>query len=339
MNSREIVRRTLDYEYPERVARSFGESDFVGAGPTVQTPATGWKEVGGGRWERTDEWGNAWGRVDATSKGEVVRGVLEDWADLDRLELPDYSRPEDYERVREVRAAHPDKWLNGGMAGFAFNIGRKMRRMDQYLEDILLEPERISELHDRIDALIEDMIRNYAAAGVDGVMFGEDWGTQDRLLVSPGTWRREFGPRFESLCAVARECGVRVFMHSCGYVCDIVPPCMEAGIDVFQFDQPELHGLGQLAAHQDRKAVTFWCPVDIQTTLQSGDEELIRARCREMLDLLWRGRGGFIAGFYGDNASIGLDPRWQEIACDEFLRCGVGDAFATVFAEAQGSVP
>ena len=49
---------------------------------------------------------------------------------------------------------------------------------------------------------------------------------------------------------------------------------------------------------------------------------------REMLDLLWRGRGGFIAGFYGDNASIGLEPRWQEIACDEFLRQGVRGAEA-----------
>ena len=48
------------------------------------------------------------------------------------------------------------------------------------------------------------------------------------------------------------------------------------------------------------------------------DEEIIRAKVREMLDKLWRGRGGFIAGYYGDNASIGLDPKWQGYACDEF---------------------
>ena len=42
-----------------------------------------------------------------------------------------------------------------------------------------------------------------------------------------------------------------------------------------------------------------------------------------MLDRLWRGRGGFIAGYYGDNASIGLDPKWQGYACDEFTGTGI----------------
>jgi len=41
-----------------------------------------------------------------------------------------------------------------------------------------------------------------------------------------------------------------------------------------------------------------------------------------MIELLWRGQGGFIAGFYQDTQSIGLGPRWQEIASDEFLKRG-----------------
>ena len=49
MPSREIVRRTLDYDGPERVARSFGESDFAGCGNTVKTLATDWAPAGGGR--------------------------------------------------------------------------------------------------------------------------------------------------------------------------------------------------------------------------------------------------------------------------------------------------
>ena len=67
MTSREIVRRTLDFESPERVARSFEPSDFAGAGCTAPTRATDWQAVGGGRWERTDEWGNLWARIDLTS--------------------------------------------------------------------------------------------------------------------------------------------------------------------------------------------------------------------------------------------------------------------------------
>jgi hypothetical protein len=42
-----------------------------------------------------------------------------------------------------------------------------------------------------------------------------------------------------------------------------------------------------------------------------------------MLEKLWRGRGGFVAGYYGDEASIGLEPRWQRIAAEEFVARGV----------------
>jgi len=73
--------------------------------------------------------------------------------------------------------------------------------------------------------------------------------------------------------------------------------------------------------------ITFWCPVDIQRTLQTGDEQIIRAKAREMLDKLWQGRGGFIAGYYSDNASIGLDPAAQQYGCDEFERCGVRERY------------
>jgi uroporphyrinogen decarboxylase len=320
MTSKEVVRRTIEYEEPERVAKSYGDSDFCLVENTATTHATDWVEIGNGRWERTDEWGNTWGRVDATSKGEVVKGVLEDISSLDAYEFPDISNPGDYVGVSEHRSKHPDKWLVGSMPGFAFNIARKMRKLDQYLTDLMSAADRMHELHNRIDLMLEDMIRNYALVGVDCVMFPEDWGTQKQTLIDPVMWQTEFFPRFQKLCSIAHNLGIKVFMHSCGKIETIVPGLMDAGIDVLQFDQPDLHGIDTLAGHQKRGKITFWCPVDIQKTLQQRDENVIRAKAREMLNKLWHGRGGFIAGYYEDNASIGLDPMWQNIACDEFTK-------------------
>ncbi len=322
MTSKEIVRRTLEYAQPERVARSFGDSDFCGVECSAKTHASEWAEVGDGRWERTDEWGNTWGRIDPTSKGEVTKGVLEDISTIDAYEFPDYSDPEDYVDVVKRRAEVPDKWLIGWMPGFAFNIARKMRKLDQYLMDLVLERARMHELHDRIDLMLADMIRNYAEAGVDSMMFPEDWGTQTQTLISPTMWYEEFYPRFQKLCVLAHDCGIKVFMHSCGKIEAIVPGLMAAGVDLLQFDQPDLHGIDVLAGHQQRGKITFWCPVDIQKTLQTCDEAIIRDRAREMVDKLWRGRGGFVAGFYTDEPSIGLDPKWQGYASDEFSRVG-----------------
>ena len=129
MTSKEIVRCTLEYARPERVARSFGESDFCGVECTAQTFATAWAEIGDGRWERLDEWGNTWGRIDPTSKGEVIRGVLEDLADIESYD-PDgnyycdvYANDNcDYDSdgngsrdanwATSWQAAHPGEWYD-----------------------------------------------------------------------------------------------------------------------------------------------------------------------------------------------------------------------------------
>lgn len=329
MNSREIVRRTINFTGPERVARSFGDSDFVGVGNDVKTRVSPWVRVTDTRWEMTDEWGNTWARIDETSKGEVVKGVLSSVDEIDAYRFPDYSDPAAYEKVKRARDEHPDKWLNGGVPGFTFNIARKFFKLEDYLVNLMTDLESVRVLHDRIDEVVEHMIRNYAARGVDAVMFCEDWGTQTQTLISPTLWREEFFPRTQKLCRIAHESGIKVFMHSCGCIAAIVPGLIEAGIDLLQFDQPTLHGIDVLASYQENAKITFWCPVDIQKTLQTGSEDKIRAEAREMIDKLWRGRGGFVAGYYGDNASIGLDPKWQAIASDEFARVGIRDRFLT----------
>ncbi|UCH09994.1 MAG: hypothetical protein JSU61_12435 [Fidelibacterota bacterium] len=322
MTPRDIINQTLEFGSPPRVARSFHDSDMVSIRYRLSSRHRDWRRIREGYWERTDEWGNKWARLDATSRGQVVKGVLEDLDTLDAYQFPDYSQPESYQQVRNAREAQPDKWLIGELPGFTFGVAWRLLGLEQYMLNLLPRLAELRRLHDRIDALLMKMIARYAESGVDAVMIWEDWGTQDRLMIDPALWQKEFFPRFRTLCRHAHEHDIRVVMHSCGQVGDIIPGLIQAGIDVLQFDQPDLHGIDRLAILQQEYPVTYWCPVDIQAALQSQDEAIIRAKAREMLDKLWRGRGGFIAGYYDDNPSIGLDPEWQEYACDEFVRHG-----------------
>jgi len=281
-----------------------------------------WRDVGGGWQEYIDEWGNTWARLDRTSKGEVTHGVLEDdWAQLDDLCLPDLANPANFDGVRDA-CADPanERWRIGGLPGFPFNIARYMRRLEIFLMDILTEPDRVTALLRRIEDLLAETIVQYARAGADAVMFPEDWGTQTALMIRPTTWRTMFKPGFERLCAVAHEHGIKVFMHSCGKITDIIPDLIEAGIDLLQFDQPTLHGIETLGRFHGQ--ITFWCPVDIQKTLQTKDEAAIAAEARALIDHLGGPEGGFVAGYYGDNVAIGLDPHWQDVACRTFMEHG-----------------
>ena len=159
-------------------------------------------------------------------------------------------------------------------------------------------------------------------------MFAEDWGTQNRLLVAPGLWHRMFEWGYRELVGHARKLDIAVWMHSCGYIKDIIPSVVDIGVKVLQLDQPTLSGLDSLA-ETCRGKTAIWSPVDVQRDLPTGDEAHIRRCARELMEVLDGGSGGFICGYYGDPASLGVEPEWQMWAVDEFARCAQDRATAS----------
>lgn len=328
MTSRDIIRRVLARENPPRIGLTFSPfdgkpriCDTVGAGAEAAADfAQGrWTDEQGGEcW--TDEWGCVWRRIPGKTKGgEVIRAPIKTWDDLSRYAPPTLTDPRRYEAAAQTFEQHTDRYRLGSIAGCCFNVARYLRRMDQYLLDCAAEPERVSALNQMVSDIVVGQLDIYADIGADAVFFCEDWGTQDRLLISPRMWRELFRPGFERLVSRAHSKGIAVWMHSCGCVRDIVPDLVELGIDVLQFDQADLHGIDELAAFHEQ--VTFWCPVDIQTTLQTGHRGTIQAKAREMVEKLGRG-GGFIAKDYPDEFSISADPMWQQWAYEAFVETG-----------------
>ena len=324
MDSRTLIRKVIAFDAAPRIGYDLPPPwpcDIAGAGldPDPAFEARRWTEGQAEYW--TDEWGCTWKRLGGISKGEVSAGALPDWAGLASYRPPDLGLDARYARARRVFAEAGGRYRIGYLPGCAFNIARYIRRLENYLADCLLEPQRVRALNRLVMDEIEKAVRQMAAAGADAVMFPEDWGTQDRLLMAPATFRALFLPEFERLCGAAADAGVDVWMHSCGCVWDIIDDLIGTGVRVFQFDQPSLHGIERLAATFGGRAA-FECPVDIQRTLQTRQRECIRDEARRLCRLLGGRGGGFIACRYGDEKAIGLEPEWQDVACDAFVEFG-----------------
>ncbi len=326
--SREIVQQSLAFDAPPRIPFAMGggfPSDFRGVHrkPAPNRPMQPWTEHTG-YWNMIDEWGNEWRRLEDITKGEVYRGVIEaGWELLDQYDWPDIDRADLYEEAADkVKDFHREGYYVQGGMSMAFDIARYMRRMEIFLADCAGEQERVRALLDRIAALLEAQVHRYADIGVDGISAGEDWGTQDRLLMSPGMFRELFKPVYARVVGAARSRGLSFRLHSCGFVRDIIPDWIETGVNILQFDQPELHDIDFLAAHFGGQ-VHFECPVDIQTTLQTRDHDRIAAAARTYIDKLAAPfGGGFIAGYYGSNPALGLDPVYQETAARTYMEHG-----------------
>ena len=324
MTPREIVIANIAFGCGGRIGFDFsGEErlrDFVGVGCEHGIETRRWEE--GQREYYTDIWGNVWHRIRGMSAGgEVCEAVLADWAALDGLELPDLDNPAYYQAARDLAAGESDLFRVGWMP-WVFAVSRYMRKMDVYFMDLIAERDRIDVLHDRVTTLLEGMIDQYGQAGLDGVMFCEDLGVQDRLLMGPAMWRDIFRPLYERLTGRAHRYRMKVIQHSCGYNWDLVDDLCEAGIDCLQFDQPAVYDLPALAEKLRGHGVGLYAPCDIQKVLPTGDREVIERAVRFQVDTF---RGGLIAKNYPDLHGIGVQPEWDRWAYDEFVRCGGGE--------------
>ncbi len=321
MTSREIILQNIECRCEARIGLNFDNgrrNDIVGTGANHGFTPKVWVE---GRVEySTDMWGNVWHRFAGMSQGgEVCKPVLESWEPLDSLVLPDLSNPAYYEGARELGRADQDNFRIGWLPGFPFAICRYMRKMEIYFMDLIENRDRIDVLHDRVTTLLEAMIDRYGEAGLDGVMFWEDLGIQDRTLMGPGMWNAIFRPLYERLTGRAHRYGMKVIQHSCGYNWALIDALCESGIDCLQFDQPAVYDLPALAEKLRRHRVGLYSPCDIQKVLPAGDRVLIERETRRLVATF---RGGLIAKNYGDLNGIGVKPEWDQWAYEAFLQAG-----------------
>ncbi len=315
MTSKELVTRTIRFEGADRLPYDFPErygSDFasVGMSPSPDSRPS----------NATDEWGAVWRNIGKMNLGEVKDFPLKDWNEFDSLNIPDIHDPKRWTGLDGARERAGDKFLLASGISIYERV-HFIRGLQNTWMDIYTAPEQLGRL---IDILVEmnlAAIERYAAAGADGYIFCDDWGLQNRLMIPPEAWREIWKPRYARIYAAARDAGLVTFLHSCGYIVDILDDLIEIGLDVIHMDQQENMGLEVLGERFGGR-ITFFSPVDIQHTMVYGTLDDIRAYCREMARLLGRPTGGFIPRWYSDPVGAGHRQEAIDVMCEEFLRAG-----------------
>ena len=313
MTGREIVRATLYFEDPPRYAYSFPDeygSDFYGSGMDPSPDAR--------RSNGTDEWGCRWASLANTFLGEVYDHPLKSWDDLSSLAIPDFMREDRWERMKYARAEAGGRYLTADVCSMYERL-HFLRGLENLLCDVVLERERLTQLLNLIADYNVAAIERYAAYGVDAIFFCDDWGLQDRLMIDPEAWREIWKPAYKKAFGAAHAYGMDCFLHSCGYITDILDDLIEIGLNAIHMDQQENMGLAALGERFAGR-LTFYSCVDIQQTMARGSAEDVRAYAREMGRLLGTKKGGFIPRWYTDPAGAGHSRENIDAMCDEFLK-------------------
>ncbi len=202
------------------------------------------------------------------------------------------------EGARRLRE-RTDRAILGLFGGNLLEIGQFLYRNDNFFMLLAGNPRRA---HEFLDRLVEIHLANLeaflAAVGpyIDIIVFGDDLGMQNGPQISPAMYREFFKPRHAAMWQRAKRLApVKVMLHCCGGVRELLADLIEAGLDAINPVQISCRGMNPRelkAEFGDR--LTFWgggC--DTHRVLSRGMPEEIRSHVRELIEV-FRPGGGFV---------------------------------------------
>jgi uroporphyrinogen decarboxylase len=317
MDSVERVRRAISFRHPDRVPMLFFNRDRE-KGDLVMIDL---QNHFGGPDGRTSEWGFVWDRLDATM-GQPKEPLIRDWAaDFPRLRPPAADAENRLRRIgAQKRAAAEGQYLLGSLQLSGFTVMTFLRGFEAVMEDFYAEPEALGALADLVFGFETELIALAARAGLHGVAFFDDWGTQSGLMISPALWRSFFRPRYQKQFETAHALGLDVYFHCCGKIDPLIPEFFDIGVDMLNLSQPNLYDMEALGAKYGGRRC-FVIPVSYQTTSLRGTRAEIFADVKRAVDCLG-GRGGGLIGYLEDYASMGMSEENYQSCADAFRQLG-----------------
>jgi uroporphyrinogen decarboxylase len=309
LTRKEIVLKAITRDDPPRVPILFfnkfperSDIAMIGYGEAADFPFRG---------TNRSEWGFEWEKLDGTM-GQPRGTPLADWEALESYRPPDPDAPGRYDHIPDAVARNADRFLIASLGITGFNHVTFLRGFENTLVDFYLEREKIEGLIDTVFSFESSVIRHFGDFPFDAVGFGDDWGTQNGLMISPELWREVFKERYRTQFDLAHSLGMRVYFHCCGQIIDIIPDLIEIGADILNLNQPDLFGVERLGRAFGGK-VCFCCPVDHQTVAIRGTRAEIFAYVKALKENLGRFHGGYI-GYIEEYSSVGMsDENFRSI--------------------------
>ena len=250
------------------------------------------------RWIRADDaYHHPDGRPALDPAYQTKRGTLsaggclasaERIQDVEAYPWPDPSYLDFTEIYRQIDE-FPDKMVFTGMWSPFFHLIADFFGMENYFMKMYDFPEIV-------EAVTAHVVDYYVAANdlffaglgdrADVMFFGNDFGTQRDLFISPENFRKFVLPSFKRLIAVGKKYNKKIMLQSCGSIYRIIPDLIDAGVDILHPIQAQAAGMGALELKQYKNDLAFVGGIDAQTFFVNSTPQQIKDEVHRVRDIL-----------------------------------------------------
>jgi uroporphyrinogen decarboxylase len=189
-----------------------------------------------------------------------------------------------------------DKALIGDGGGQDLDI---VGSYDEWLMLLAADPNYIQDFYaKRAESVIVnlEMYSQVVADRIEVIFFGQDFGMQDRPLLSPRSFEQIMVPPYKKIFDwIHTHTPWKVMFHSDGSLIKLLPMMLDMGIDILNPIQVTAKGMDPDRLKQEfGDRLVFWGGgVDSQTTLPHGTPDEVREQVLERMTILSPG-GGYV---------------------------------------------
>lgn len=220
-------------------------------------------------------------------------------SDIDNFRFPDPFAPGRFRDAEALIAKYKsDYFIIGDIEVTVFSLGHQLAGMEKLLIDMMLETEYVVPLFEACADYQTKIGLELIKRGVDAIWFGDDFGTQLSLIISPETFRTQLKPIYKKMVDTFKQANPEIIpiLHCDGAVAELLDDIKEIGFEVFNPVQPGVPGhLPQDMKDRFGEKFAFWGAIDQQDLLPNGTDEELENDIIEKISILGKNGGYMIA--------------------------------------------
>jgi uroporphyrinogen decarboxylase len=263
-----------------------------------------------------------WGVIRAfgpESTPAPIEGPIKRPEDLKTYQPPDPEADDVLAGLPEVVARYKGKKAITAICRDAFFNPAFLRGTSQYLMDMIDNPGLVHELVEVTLSYDIRAMQRAVAAGVDVVVFGDDYADKNSTLMSPRHFREYILPGLKRCVDAAHQAGAYVVKHSDGNIMPILDMIVETGIDALNPLEPAAGMDIGLLKERYGKRIALVGNIDCGYVLSQAPVEEVRRVTRETIRKAAPGGGFCLSSSNSIHSSVkpenfmAMIETWREV--------------------------
>ncbi len=219
--------------------------------------------------------------------------------DLQKYNFPDpFAKGRFYEAQDAVRKYAKNYAIVADLETCIFETSWYLLGLEKFLLDMMMEAPYMSVLLDKVMDINIKTGKRLIELGADIIWAGDDFGTQQSMIMDPDVWRNQFKPRIKIMFEEFRKTNpnIKIAWHSCGSILPIISDFIEIGLDILNPIQPLAKGMDpEFLKNTYGKDLVFFGGIDVQNLLPNAKPDEIKKEVKRIAKILGKDGGYIIA--------------------------------------------